>query len=174
MPPKYHVPRRRRTRHTSGYDSGATRCLLSPPSSDTVGCRRRVIGCGPTSGHARPNAAQPTIFYYLFKKGLPKTKTVSARLLLIASEPPLLLAASVSPFAGRPFFLSWVFLSAPCCCLHFSRLRFPLCCLLLLVLLLLASLSPLLFPCWCLPDFMVSDFIEMLLCFDYSTFVPFK
>ena len=114
------------------------------------------------------------LFYYLFKKGLPKMKTVSARLLLAASEPPLLLAASVSPFAGRPFFLFWVFSSTPCCCLRFSRLCFPFCCLLLLILLLLVSLSPMLFPRWCLPGFMVYDFIEMFLCFHCSTFVPFK
>ncbi|KAH1249399.1 hypothetical protein GmHk_05G012750 [Glycine max] len=36
---------------------------------------------------------------YMQETRLPKTKTVSARLLLAASEPPLLLTASISPFA---------------------------------------------------------------------------
>ena len=128
--PKCRVSRRRRTEHTNGYHSGATRCPLPSPSSDTLDAGDAWLDAAQqvdTRIQTRPNQ----LFYYLFKKGLPKTKTVSARLLLAASEPPLLLAASISPFAGRPFFLFWVFSSAPCCCLRFSRLRFPLCCLLL-------------------------------------------
>ena len=97
--PKCRVSRRRRTEHTNGYHSGATRCPLPSPSSDTLDAGDAWLDAAQQVGtriQTRPNQ----LFYYLFKKGLPKTKTVSARLLLAASEPPLLLAASL---------LSWIF-----------------------------------------------------------------
>ncbi|KAG4391300.1 hypothetical protein GLYMA_05G155100v4 [Glycine max] len=59
------VPRRRCTRHANGYDSGATRCPLPPPSPDMVGRRKRAIGRGPPRGHARLDAAQQDISLFI-------------------------------------------------------------------------------------------------------------
>ena len=61
-------------------------------------CFRRRRRTRLDAGDARLDAAQQVdtrvqtrpnqLFYYLFKKGLPKTKIVSARLLLAANKPP--------------------------------------------------------------------------------------
>ena len=68
-PLKCHILHRRRTEHTNGYDSGATRCLLPLSSPDTVGCRKTCDWTRPTKWtRAIERDPSPTRYFIIYLK----------------------------------------------------------------------------------------------------------